>query len=32
VPEDNRTLLLTKEIHDCYRLSGIVRSTKFRQM
>ena len=32
VPEDNRTLLLTKEIHDCYRPSGTVRSTKFRQL
>jgi len=32
VPEDNRTPLLTKEIHDCYRPSGTVRSTKFRQL
>ena len=27
VPEDNRTQLLTKEIHDCYRPSGTVRTT-----
>jgi len=32
VAEDNRTLLLTTEFQDCYRLSGTVRSTKFRQM
>ena len=30
VPQDNRTQLLTKEIHDSYRLSGTVRTTKFR--
>jgi len=32
VPEDNKTQLLMKEIHDCYRPFGTVRSTKFRQL
>jgi len=32
VPDDNRTQLLTKEIHDCYILSGTVRSAEFRQL
>lgn len=32
VPEDDRKQLLTKEIRDCYRSYGTVRSTKFRQL
>ena len=32
VPQDNRTQLLTKEIHDCYKPSGTVRTTKLWQL